>query len=249
MLLPLMALAASGCGRKSIDEQFEEAARQETQQTCPWKMDEYTTLDSIVYNIKSRTQIYYYTVTGEVDDEANFTENYKADRRETMLKSLRNEIRMKKLMDAEVNIAYVYISESQKKPIFQLTFTKNDYTGPIRLRTFDERITGKWEDYTTRLCPEQQDECTVLDSVVYRAEDRTLYYSFSLMGELDVEDFDEEFPDAGKEMKKFLVKGIRQNETLAEEKDSAVSFVFRYHSQSSGRTLMNIEIEGEKVRN
>ena len=250
MLLPLMALAVSGCGRKSIDEQFAEGARQETQQMCPRKMDDCTTLDSIVYDIPTRTQIHYYTFSGQMDDKSIFTENFTADIRETMLKSLRNEIKLKKQMDAGISFAYIYRSEKQKgRTIFELTFTKEDYTGPMVMRTFEERTTGKWQDYTMRFCPEEQDECTVLDSVVYRGDERVLEYRFSLKGELDVEDFDSIYPEAKKEMKKVLIRGIRENASLKEENDSSISYCIRYFSQSRGRKLMEIKIKGEEIGN
>lgn len=248
IILPLAILALSGCGRKSIDEQFAENARQETQQMCPRKIDECTTLDSIVYDMTTRTQNHYYTFSGNMDDPSIFTPNFLADIRESMLKSLCNEIKLKKQMEASINFGYVYHSASTGKPLLKILFTPNDYNSPITSRSFNERITGKWNDYTQRFCPEEQDANTILQSVKFDSTERKIFYVYEISGELDIDSFDIVYPEASKHIKRLLTKGLKENESMKEEKDSLTDFNIRYVSKNTGRTLMDIEIKGTELK-
>ena len=248
LLFSLVLVSLVACGRKSIDEQFYEAAKKETQQMCPRKIDDSTTLDSIVYDMLSRTQKHYYTFSDHMDDTTLYTNNFVADIRETLLKSLRNEIKLKKQMEAEIGFAYIYISASTGKPLINLLFTKDDYTGPMKVRSFNERITGKWDDYTLRNCPEQQDECTQLEKVTFDSINRVINYVFKLKGELDIQDLQEQYPDVKKEMKKMLIKGIRENDALSEENDSCVNYRVEYLSKSTGKHLLDISIKGKEIK-
>lgn len=247
LLFTLLATTLCSCGRKSIDEQFEENARQETQQMCPRKIDDCTVLDSIVYDRKSRTQFHYYTFSGNMDDSTLFTKNFVDDIRETMLKSLRNEIKLKKQMEAEINFGYTYHSQTTGKTLLRLVFTKNDYTGPLKQRTFNQRITSKWEDYTLKHCPEVQDECTTLTSVSYDSVASQMNYEFELKGVLDTDSFDIRYPDAAKELKKMLVKGIRQNESLKEERENDIDYNLIYRSKSTGDILIKLKIKHAEI--
>lgn len=245
--LVVLTLLIASCGRKSIDEQFEQNARQESQQMCPRKVDDCTTLDSITYHIPTRTQSHYYTFSDAMDDETIFTDNFIADIRESMLKSLRNEIKLKKQMEAGISFSYVYRSASTGKTLLNITFHKADYTGPMQQRSFDQRIQGKWEDYTARFCPESQDESTYLDSVVYHPEEKCLNYHFRMVGELDTDSFNIIYPDAAKSMKSVLIKGIRDNTSLKEENDSAINYHIEYVSNITRRRMISINISGKEV--
>lgn len=246
--LLLGTLSILSCGRKSIDEQFAENARQETQQMCPRKVDDCTMLDSVVYDIPTRTQNHYYTFSGDMDDPTLFTEHFKAEIRETMLKSLRNEIKLKKQMEAEISFGYIYYSDSTHKPIFKVLFTKEDYNGPLKQRSFGKRMTDKWIDYTQKHCPEQQDECTTLLSIDYDSLKSVLTYNFELKGELDTDSFDIHYPDAEKELRKMLRKGIKENETLKEERENDVDFHLVYKSKSTGRKLIDIKLKNKDLK-
>lgn len=231
-----------------MDEQFEENARQESLQMCPRKIDDCTVLDSVSYNIKTRTQNHYYTFSGELDKPELYTDYFIEDTRENMLKALRNEIKLKKQMEAGINFAYIYNSASTKKPLFTILFTKKDYTSPLVQRSFNTRITGKWQDYTLKNCPEKQDVNTVLDSVVYDSIEAKLYHNYTLSGELDLPDFNEQYPEATKQLKKMMIKSISENSAFTEENDSNVSYVIRYYSKTTGKKFIEINIKGDEIK-
>lgn len=246
--LAVLCLTLASCGRKSIDEQFEENARQESQQMCPRKIDDCTMLDSIAYDIKTRTQNHYYTFSDMMDDESIFTDNFLADIRESMLKNLRNEIKLKKQMEAGISFGYHYRSASTGKTLLKIIFSKKDYTGPMKMRSFNQRITGKWEDYTQKNCPEEQDECTTLLRVAYDSTKHTIHYDFELKGELDIDSFTVKYPDAQKELKKMLRRGIKENSTLKEERDSMVDYNIMYTSKTTGKKVMEIKIKHTELK-
>lgn len=248
ILLLTSCLTCVSCGRKSLDEQFYEDAQKETLQMCPRKIDDCTTLDSIVYDMKKRVQNHYYSFSGRMDDEALYTDNFREDIRETLLKSLRNEIKLKKQMEAGIGFGYHYYSATTHKPLMQVVFKEKDYTGPMAMRSFKERLTGKWEDYTLRNCPEQQDECTTLEEVSFDSTEMVLSYKFLLGGELDMDSLTILYPDAEKELKNMLIKNIRADEALKEEKDSGVNYHVTYFSKSTKSKLLDIKIKGKEVK-
>lgn len=247
-ILTLIGLSAVSCSRKSMDEQFAENCKQETQQMCPRKIDSCTRLDSIVFDMKTRVQKHYYTFSGTMDDESIFTEYLVEDIRETMLKSLRNEIKLKKQMEAKIGFGYYYRSEKSKKKLLEIVFTPEDYTGPMKMRSFEERMQGKWEDYTAKHCPEVQDICTTLTKVAYDSLDNRICYEFELKGELDTDSFNIIYPDAKKELKNVLISGIKKNEMLEEERDSCLDFNIRYISKRTGKLMVDINIAGKDVQ-
>ena len=60
----LLALAMCGCQR-SFDEQLAEEARAYTEKHCPQRLDDYTMLDSTVYDLQNRTYKNYLTLGRE----------------------------------------------------------------------------------------------------------------------------------------------------------------------------------------
>ncbi|GEM_PF-1628773 len=248
LIFTLIAISLVSCGRKSMDEQFAENCKQETQQMCPRKIDDCTILDSVVFDMKTRTQNHYYTFTDNMDDESIFTDYIIADIRESMLKSIRNEIKLKKQMEAKINFGYIYRSKGTGKKLLDITFTPNDYTGPLQVRDFKEKMAGKWDDYTVKHCPEVQDICATLMKVAYDSTTNRLCYDFELKGELDTDSFNILYPDAKREMKKVLVQNIKNNELLAEEKDSCIDFNIRYSSKRTGKLMLDIDIKGKEVQ-
>ncbi len=122
----LMAFGA--CKRETKDERFQREFLQFTQKECPKFVDEWTKLDSAVYDIESRTLTYFYTVKGELDDEAVYTnEQMISDFHDTILKGLKGSLQLKVYKDESISFRYNYCSETTGKQYLEFTFTPEDY--------------------------------------------------------------------------------------------------------------------------
>ena len=121
-------LALCACKRETKDERFRREFQQFTQKECPKLIDENTRMDSICYDIGSRTRTEYYTVVNNLDDKDIYTdEKLIASFHEAVLKELKNSIQLKQYKDEGINFCYAYRSDSTGEMFMQLTFTKEDY--------------------------------------------------------------------------------------------------------------------------
>ena len=128
-LLCMGALLVCGaCKRETKDEKFKRDFEQITQKECPKFVDADIRMDSICYDIESRTRTEYYTVVNNLDDKDIYTdEKLIASFHEAVLKELKNSIQLKQYKDEGINFCYAYRSDSTGEMFMQLTFTKEDY--------------------------------------------------------------------------------------------------------------------------
>ena len=57
--------------------------------------------------------------------------------------------------------------------------------GACKRETKDEKFQRDFKQFTQKECPKFVDQCTRLDSACYDIESRTLFYNYSVQGELD----------------------------------------------------------------
>lgn len=118
----------SACKRMSKDEKFKQELEQYTQKECPRQTDPYTRMDSVCYDIKSRTRSEYYMVMNELDNDSIFAdERLMEGFREDLLKELKSSIQLKQYKDEGITFRYIYRSLSSSKTKLELTFTPEDY--------------------------------------------------------------------------------------------------------------------------
>ena len=110
-------IAFSACKRESMDEKIKRDCEQFTQRNCPQSISGFQ-LDSLCYDIDSRTRSEYYTIEGDADKNkfSEFT-----------LGALKNDLDSKHLKDEGINFRYVYRSATNGEILFEFTFTKEDY--------------------------------------------------------------------------------------------------------------------------
>ena len=121
-------LAFVACKRESKDERFQREFRQFTQKECPKLIDQTTRMDSICYDIASRTLTEYYTVMDKLDVDSIYADGQlMSDFRESMLKGLKGNIPMKTYKDEGITFRYTYRSASTGKTRLELTFSKEEY--------------------------------------------------------------------------------------------------------------------------
>ncbi len=126
-LLAVLLLACISCNRMSRDEQIAREAREYTQKQCPRYVDKSTRMDSTTYDTQNRVFAYNYTVEGELDDPAIYTEQVKSLFRDKILKEIRSSIQMKSYKDEGLTILYRYVSASTGETRLEYRFEKEEY--------------------------------------------------------------------------------------------------------------------------
>ncbi len=115
--------------QQPIDERLADETRQWTETNCPKIIDEITRLDSMSYDKASKTLHYWYSVSGEADNDA-FWLCYDAQRplhKQQIADQLRVNTEMKNIVAQKRNIQYNYRSISTRKLLYALQVTPADY--------------------------------------------------------------------------------------------------------------------------
>lgn len=122
ILFAALALGLSAC-QESLEEQAARQARKFTAEKCPMQM-EMQVMDSMVFDVPTRTLQKFYRLTGEADRE-----DLEFDRlRQALIDELRNEPSYRIYRERGFNFQYTYRSESNpEKVLFEAILTKNDY--------------------------------------------------------------------------------------------------------------------------
>ncbi|MBO4430936.1 MAG: hypothetical protein J5790_06315 [Bacteroidaceae bacterium] len=128
ILFFVMLLAFTSCQERKADF-FERDAREYTEKNCPQMLDEYTTLDSVVY-VKEKDGagdlVQYYSLNL---NEAARQElmNQLGELAEMNLTAVRNSIVFAKHKEEGVSFTYIYHDATTGEKIVEYHFTKKDY--------------------------------------------------------------------------------------------------------------------------
>lgn len=126
ILASLLLLTVSSCQEKKLDR-LARMASNYTERNCPRRMDEVTTLDSIVFApSKSMDYRYCYTLTLTDEQRASFL-SMKDDIRDGNLKDVRNSIELRSIKESRLNISYEYYDASTHKLLATFTYTPEEY--------------------------------------------------------------------------------------------------------------------------
>lgn len=117
----------SACAFENFDKRSEREAREFTEKQCPRKVDKFTTLDSMIYDIESKTLAYHYTLSGDLDNDTIFTPGIWNDFKTILQEELTNSVELKRYKEHNVSFSYRYYSEATHKLKYEVTFTTNDY--------------------------------------------------------------------------------------------------------------------------
>ena len=242
------ALLLSSCGRKTIEEQLADAAIEFTEKQCPKAIDDFTTIDSMTFDMPSRTIHYYYTLKGDLDDKEIFTSSVVEDFQEKVLLQLRGDLGLKKEKEAKINFGYHYFSEQKGEEFMSFLFTEEDYTGKMTPRSFNYHETKILREYSQAHYPLRQDSCTVIDSLWYDSISRTIYYDYTVNGMLDNDSIYND-PAIKNAMTKSLIQIIKEDDSKTIERDKEkLDFAVRYYSNSTKKLLLQVHIKNEKLR-
>lgn len=126
MVVGAIVWAMVSC-QESLADKSEREAVEYTRKKCPARIDKNTTIDSLVFDKRTLTMHYYYTMSGNGDNPELLRQ---VDARQVLLDKVRNSTSLKKYKDAGFNFAYIYFSEKHRgDTLFSTVITRADYSG------------------------------------------------------------------------------------------------------------------------
>lgn len=122
----LLAVTLSAC-QESLEDRCEREAKEYTKKKCPAPIEKDVTIDSMTFEKSTHTLCYYYSLSGNLDDEGA-VENVKKKIQSTLLKAINNAPNMKAYKNKGYAFKYTYSSTKNRgKILFQHIFTNKEY--------------------------------------------------------------------------------------------------------------------------
>ena len=120
----LAVIVFTAC-QESLEEKAAQEAKMYTQKNCPAMIGENLRMDSLTFELPTRTLHYYYTLSG-VADSVGLLDDETA--RNSLLNELKNTTSMMAYKEAGYRFAYTYHSQKNPKTIlFDMVFSEKDY--------------------------------------------------------------------------------------------------------------------------
>ena len=120
----LAVIVFTAC-QESLEEKAAQEAKMYTQKNCPAMIGENLRMDSLTFELPTRTLHYYYTLSGIADSVGLFDEE---TARGSLLNELKNTTSMMVYKEAGYRFAYTYHSQKNPKTIlFDMVFSEKDY--------------------------------------------------------------------------------------------------------------------------
>lgn len=95
---------------------------EQTNRSCPIRLNETVTLDSTRYEEKNNTVTYYYSVTGQLDDPAYMNTQH-ATFKQALMEAADNSAEMEDYRQFGTSISYIYISATTHRRLAEFSFT------------------------------------------------------------------------------------------------------------------------------
>ena len=99
--------------------------------------------------------------------------------------------------------------------------------------SLSEKCARECRLYTQKNCPAQIDNHTIIDSMVFEADTRTIHYYYTLTGVADSVGL-----MSREEVRQALKDQIRNTTMLQAYKEEGYSFAYTYHSQSRPQLVL-----------
>ncbi len=121
----LFCTVLCACHQDSREESFAKAARELTKQ-CPQKIDEYTSLDSLVYNRGTSSYHYFYSLRG-VNEDATKMMIDRSSFAEEIKNGIVNSVEMKPQKEAGLTFVYHYYSGTSHQELGKVVVMPDEY--------------------------------------------------------------------------------------------------------------------------
>ncbi|MBP5778020.1 MAG: hypothetical protein J6W56_10780 [Prevotella sp.] len=111
--------------QESLEDRCAREAQEYTKKKCPVKLDNNTTLDSMVFERQTHTLHYYYRLTGLADSDSILQ---KIDAIGSLKQELKNTTSLRVYKENKYRFAYTFHSEKDpEKVLLDVVFTDKDY--------------------------------------------------------------------------------------------------------------------------
>lgn len=120
----LFVIATMLSCQEEFDQRLAREAKEMTNHHCPQRMDDYTTLDSVVYSIPERTYIRYFTVSPEIPEKIFASKDFL---HRSLLKELKNDVSWNACKEEGISFSYIYRESKSGKIVYSTIVTKEEY--------------------------------------------------------------------------------------------------------------------------
>lgn len=120
----------SSCKKEEVTpEQIELKTKDYSMRVCPRMVNEYMTMDSVIFRADSpEDYYYYYTVNGKMDNDYELPVLIDGQR-SIYLSSLKTATDMDPVKELGASVHHVFISQKTGKTLYDLCFVSADYNG------------------------------------------------------------------------------------------------------------------------
>ena len=123
----MCVLLYTSCSHERIHEKFSRQAKEYTKKMCPLPMDQYTMLDSLVYNPSQTTLTYHYSVSDLLDNDSIYTDAFRGIFHTKLLDNILNNVGLIELKENNVSFRYIFYSSTTQQQFMQFFYTSEEY--------------------------------------------------------------------------------------------------------------------------
>lgn len=124
ILFAATLFALSAC-QESLEQRALRTLQDYSDKNCPMMLSEQITMDSCAFELSTHTLHYYYTLSGEMDNDSTMDSEAM---RQMLVDALKNETSTRIYKEAGYSFQYTYHSQSKRgQVLFDATMTKEDY--------------------------------------------------------------------------------------------------------------------------
>ncbi len=114
-----------GC-QESMEQRTLRETQEYTEKHCPEKLDDFTILDSLTFDVETHTLTEHLTLTNGADSPEKISQQ-REELQQIMINGIRNDTNHKKLKDAGYSFRFIARGEHNKSILYEQTITKEDY--------------------------------------------------------------------------------------------------------------------------
>ena len=130
-LIGVITVLESATFLSSCTESFEDRCRREareyTEKQCPRRLDDFITIDSMVYVEQPQGFAYYYTVNDEGMETDSIPDEIKEQFINEMRQRVRNDLNIKSYKEKGFTFTYKYVFQATGDVFVEATFGPEDY--------------------------------------------------------------------------------------------------------------------------
>lgn len=111
--------------QESFDKRLAREAKEQTERHCPKRIDDFTTLDSAVYSIPSRTYIRYFSVSPNTPEKIFASKDLL---HRSLVEELRGDVSWNSCKEKGISFSYIYREAITGRTVYSTVITKEEYS-------------------------------------------------------------------------------------------------------------------------